>query len=116
MRAFAHDLDRSLCKRAKAILDLPSVADAHTGAIAAVQRTDSALRLNVHCHVLALDGVYVRNATNDALVFHTLPTPSRSDVEAFQFPANLASPSCRHVSPIHDAPRSTFQALRLGLS
>ena len=40
--AFAHELDRSLCKRAKAILDLPRVADAHTGAIAAVQRTDSA--------------------------------------------------------------------------
>ncbi len=61
--AFAHELHRSLCKRAKAIVDLPSVADAHTGAIAALQRTDSALRLNVHFHVLALDGVYVRDAT-----------------------------------------------------
>ena len=57
-----------------------SVADAHTGAIAAVQRTDSALRLNVHFHILALDGVTVRDAKSDALVFHTLPTPTRSDV------------------------------------
>jgi hypothetical protein len=39
----------------------PSVADAHTGAVAAVQRTDGALRLNIHLHVLALDGVYVRD-------------------------------------------------------
>jgi len=77
--AFVHELDRSLCKRAKAILDLPSVADAHTGAIAAVQRTDSALRLNVHFHVLALDGVTVRDA-KDALVFHTLPTPTHAEV------------------------------------
>ena len=78
--AFAHELDRSLCKRAKAILDIPSVADAHTGAIAAVQRTYRGVRLNVHFHVLALDGVYVRDATSDALVFHTLPTPTRSEV------------------------------------
>jgi len=45
-----------------------------------VQRTDSALWLNVHFHVLALDGVYVRDATNDVLLFHTLPTPTRSEV------------------------------------
>ena len=78
--AFAHEFDHSLCKRAAAVLDLPSVADAHRGAIAAVQRTDSALRLSVHFHVLALDGVTVRDATNDALVFHTLPTPTHSEV------------------------------------
>jgi len=80
VRAFVHELDRSLCKRAKAVLDLPSVADAHTGAIAAVQRTDSAIRLNVHFHILALDGVTVRDATSDALVFHTLPTPTHAEV------------------------------------
>ncbi len=77
---FVHELGRSLCKRAKGVLGLPSVADAHTGAIAAMQRTDGALRLNVHFHVLALDGVYIRDATSDALVFHTLPTPTRSEV------------------------------------
>jgi len=55
------------------------VADAHTGAIAAAQRTDSALRLNVHFHILALDGVYVRDA-KDALIFHNLPTPTRAEV------------------------------------
>jgi hypothetical protein len=50
------------------------VADAHTGAVVAVQRTDSALRLNVHLHALVLDGVYVRNE-HGALVFHALPMP-----------------------------------------
>lgn len=41
-----------------------------------MQRTDSATRLNVHFRVLVLDGFYVRGATNNALVFHALPTPS----------------------------------------
>jgi len=45
-----------------------------------VQRTDSAIRLNVHFHILALDGVTVRDATYDALVFHTLPTPTHAEV------------------------------------
>jgi len=32
-----------------------------TGSVAVVQRTDSAVRLNVHVHLLALDGVYVED-------------------------------------------------------
>jgi hypothetical protein len=55
--AFVAELSRSLRRRAKKHLGLASVAGAHTGAVAAIQRTDSALRLNVHLHVLALDGV-----------------------------------------------------------
>ncbi|MBE7484258.1 MAG: transposase zinc-binding domain-containing protein [Polyangiaceae bacterium] len=46
--AFMAEVDRSLRWRAKRQLGLASVADAHTGGVAAVQRTDSALRLNVH--------------------------------------------------------------------
>ena len=65
--AFVGELSGSLRRRAKRLLGLGSVADAHTGAIASIQRTDSALRLNVHAHVLALDGVYVRE-TEDAPV------------------------------------------------
>lgn len=45
-----------------------------------VQRTDGALRLNVHLHVLALDGVYVRDESA-RLEFHPLTTPSRAEVE-----------------------------------
>jgi hypothetical protein len=48
--------------------------------VLAVQRTDSALRLNVHFHVLALDGVYVRDTSTGRLVFHALGTPTRAEV------------------------------------
>jgi hypothetical protein len=50
-----------------------------TGLVAVVQRTDGALRLNVHLHCLGLDGVYVRDAQG-ALRFHELPTPSSAEV------------------------------------
>lgn len=67
-------------RRAKACLGLLSVRHALTGAVAAIQRTDSALRLNVHFHVLVLDGVYVRDATTRILDFHPLPTPTPEEV------------------------------------
>jgi hypothetical protein len=79
--AFVGELCRTLARRAKHELGLSSVADAHTGAICAVQRTDGALRLNVHMHVLALDGVYVRDAESGKLEFHALAAPARADVE-----------------------------------
>jgi hypothetical protein len=56
------------------------VSEAHTGAVASIQRTDGALRLNVHYHLLVLDGVYVREADAGPLVFHALPTPTRAEV------------------------------------
>jgi hypothetical protein len=57
LSALVNELCRSLRKTAKKLLGHGSVAAAHTGAVAAIQRTDSALRPNVHFHVLALDGV-----------------------------------------------------------
>jgi hypothetical protein len=78
--AFVTELSRSLAKRAKRELGLASVTHAHTGAVCAVQRTDGALRLNVHFHVLALDGVYVRDAESGALVFEALGTPPHAEV------------------------------------
>ena len=78
--AFVLELSRSLKRRAKRLFGLDSVADAHTGAVAAIQRTDSALRLNVHAHVLALDGVYIREKKDGPLVFLPLPTPTREEV------------------------------------
>jgi len=83
LSAFIAELSRSLKWRAKQELGLASVAAASTGAVAAVQRVDSAVRLNVHYHVLALDGVYVRQDPADPgspLVFHALPTPTRAEV------------------------------------
>jgi hypothetical protein len=54
--------------------------DAFTGAVTFIQRSDSALRLNVHAHTLAIDGVYVRD-TAGALVFHALPAPTLEDIQ-----------------------------------
>jgi hypothetical protein len=78
--AFMRELSRSLKRRAKQAFGLASVKDAHTGAVCAVQRTDSALRLNVRLHVLALDGVYVRDAVSGSLRFEALAAPSQADV------------------------------------
>ncbi|MCE7891057.1 MAG: hypothetical protein DYH12_15395 [Sorangiineae bacterium PRO1] len=80
--AFMAEVDRSLRWRAKRELDLASVADAHTGGVVAVQRTDSALRLNVHFHSLVLDGVYVHEADDPQapLEFRVLDTPTHADI------------------------------------
>jgi hypothetical protein len=80
VRAFVGELSRSLKRIAKRALRLASVKDAHTGAVCAVQRTDGALRLNVHMHVLSLDGVCVRVADSGALVFEEVGTPSHAEV------------------------------------
>jgi hypothetical protein len=77
--AFLTELSSSLRWRAKKLFGLASVADAKTGAVAAIQRTDSALRLNVHFHVLALDGVYVRNSQGD-FEFVGLPKPTSAQI------------------------------------
>ena len=78
--AFVGEMLRSLRRRAKRLLGLASVADAHPGAVAAVHRADSALRLNVHFHLLALDGVYVRDRVTGSLLFHPLPAPTQAEV------------------------------------
>ncbi len=68
----AGGLRRSVKRRAKKSLCLATVAEALTAAVSVIQRGDSALRLNVHFHVLALDGVYVREEPDAPLVFHPL--------------------------------------------
>jgi hypothetical protein len=65
---------------AKQSLGLATVAQAHTGAVSVIQRGDSGPRLNVHFHVLALDGVYVREEPSAPLVFHPLPAPNVDEV------------------------------------
>jgi len=80
MSAFTGAVSRSLRRRAKAQLGLPSVNDAHVGAVTFIQRSNSALRLNVHAHSLFLDGVYVR-ARGGALAFQALGAPTFEEVE-----------------------------------
>jgi hypothetical protein len=102
--AFVGEVSRSLKRRAKRLLGLASVADAHTGAVASIQRTDSALRLNVHTHVLALDGVYVRQDEAGPLVFHPRPTPTGAEVAdvARRTAKRILVAHGRSLDPVHD--------------
>lgn len=79
LNAFITEVMRSLRHRAKRVWGLQSVSQAHPGAVTFIQRFDSALRLNVHFHTLALDGVYVRN-DDGALEFLELDEPTADEV------------------------------------
>jgi hypothetical protein len=57
------------------------VVDGRSGAVCFLQRFDSALRLNVHLHVLVLDGVYVRDA-DGRLRFAEIDPPTHDDLHA----------------------------------
>ena len=50
-----------------------------TGSLTVVQRFGSSLSLNVHFHVVALDGVYDQQP-DGSLLFHPLPAPTDEDV------------------------------------
>ena len=52
----------------------------HTGSVTVVQRFGSALRLNVHYHILVLDGGYSGDA-DGRLTFHRARKPSTADVQ-----------------------------------
>jgi len=69
IEAFTGVLLAELRRRAKGVFGLRRAGDAHPGLVVFVQRSDGALRLNVH--VLALDGAYVRG-TGGTLAFHAL--------------------------------------------
>jgi hypothetical protein len=51
-----------------------------TGAVTLVQRFGSALNLNVHFHMVFLDGAY-QTAGADAPLFHPVPAPESSDLQ-----------------------------------
>jgi hypothetical protein len=82
LSAFVRELSRSYRRRAKQVHGLSSIALAQTGAVTVVQRTDSALRLSVHVHTIAIDGVYVRDAADGgAPRFLPLPEPSAAEAQ-----------------------------------
>ncbi|MEP7307944.1 MAG: transposase zinc-binding domain-containing protein [Acidobacteriota bacterium] len=64
--------------RTRARLD--GVTDGRGGAVAVIQRFGGALNLNLHTHVLGLDGVFARDGT-DALTFHPARRLTALDVE-----------------------------------
>ena len=52
---------------------------AQTGAVTLIQRFGSALNLNIHFHILFLDGVYV--TTGERLTFRRIPPPTVATLE-----------------------------------
>ena len=55
-------------------------AQGATGAVTLVQRFGSSLNLNIHFHMIFLDGVYL--PAGDSAVFRSLPPPSRTELQA----------------------------------
>lgn len=52
----------------------------HTGAVTLIQRFGSALNLNIHFHMLLLDGVYLADGV-DAPVFHPVAAPGANELQ-----------------------------------
>ena len=55
--------------------------DAHTGAVTLIQRFGSALNLNVHLHMIFVDGAY-RSDGSAPPVFHPVPAPTTAELQA----------------------------------
>jgi hypothetical protein len=55
--------------------------EGETGAVTAIQRANSDLRLSPHFHSLFLDGLYGPDRDGRGLMFHPAPAPSQEDVE-----------------------------------
>ncbi len=53
----------------------------HTGAVTLIQRFGSALNLNVHLHMIFVDGAYRSDGTASP-VFHPVPAPATADLQA----------------------------------
>jgi hypothetical protein len=53
---------------------------AHTGAVTLIQRFGSALNLNIHFHMLFLDGVYLAGANAASARFHRVNAPCRREL------------------------------------
>ena len=55
--------------------------DGETGAVTAIQRANSDLRLSPHFHTLFLDGVYSADREGKGRMFHPAPAPSQEEIE-----------------------------------
>jgi hypothetical protein len=55
-------------------------ATGHPGAVTLIQRFGSALKLNIHCHMIFLDGVYIAAAAA-APVFRHVPAPTGMELQ-----------------------------------
>jgi hypothetical protein len=57
------------------------ISQAHTGAVTLIQRFGSALNLNLHFHVLFIDGVFSPKSNGD-LRFHWVDAPTSKELNA----------------------------------
>ena len=83
MNAFVREVFRWYRAYAKEYAGLATRADSHCGSVTFIQRAGSALNLNVHCHALVLDGVYLHEGfgRGGPIEFLALPAPRTQDVE-----------------------------------
>jgi len=70
-----HAISGHLLKRAALTRNI-----GHTGAVTLIQRFGSALNLNIHFHMLFLDGVYLIDEAGQA-VFRQVPQPGPQDLQ-----------------------------------
>ena len=76
VQAFAKAIERRHVTWATSV----GLADARFGAVTFVQRFGSSLNLNVHFHVVVLDGVFTQDEQG-AVLFHPAPVPARAELE-----------------------------------
>ncbi len=81
---FTREIFDWLERTARHDAELSDEVGIYPGAVTAIQRADSAGKLNLHCHTLALDGVYVfdPSADSDELRFVATRPPTRAEVSA----------------------------------
>ncbi len=79
LNIFVREVARWYRFTAKAELGLESVDDAKCGSVTFIQRFDSGLRLNVHFHMVALDGIFTTDPDGRA-VFCAMPAPTDEEV------------------------------------
>jgi len=60
---------------------LMGLMESRCGSVTVVQRFGSALNLNVHFHVLAMDGCYARDPKTGKLRFYRVGKPTTKDIE-----------------------------------
>jgi hypothetical protein len=73
-------LAAALSKRLRRLARARGHADAQSGSVTFVQRFGGALNLNVHYHLIALDGWFHR-ASDGTLRFERAPAPTQADVQ-----------------------------------
>jgi hypothetical protein len=77
VRIFVGEVFRDLQRRA----GCRRLREDACGAVTGVQRFGGALNLNIHFHILALDGVYRTDPATGAVGFRRLPPPSSDDLD-----------------------------------